>query len=91
MTKQGNIIVGVKQVAKDHFAWPGGYPLMVILSDGECLCAKCTEENLRLIVSATAKRDDAQWEAIGQDVNWEDEELICANCYKLIESAYGNS
>jgi hypothetical protein len=30
--------------------------------------------------------------AINNDyrVNWEDEELICDNCYKKIESAYGD-
>ena len=89
MTKQGHIIVGVKQVAKDHFAWPGGYPLMTVLADGECLCATCTEKELRLIVTATANPGtDTQWEAIGQEVNWEDDSLYCCHCDQTIEAAY---
>lgn len=88
MTKQGDLIVGVKQVAKDHFAWPGGYPLFLIMVDGECLCAKCTEKNIGLIVANTVSKLDKQWQAIGQEVNWEDESLSCANCNAMIEVAY---
>jgi len=89
MTKQGHIIVGVKQVATDHYAWPGGYPLFVVLHDGEELCAQCAEENLGLIVAATANPGtDSQWQAEGQAVNWEDESLFCAHCNQSIEVAY---
>ena len=88
MTKHGDLIVGIKQVAKDHFAWPGGYPLFLIMSDGECLCAKCTEQNIGLIVANTVSKEDGQWQAIAQDVNWEDESLSCANCNEPIEVAY---
>ena len=90
MTKQGTILVGVKQVARNGFAWPGGYPLMTVLQDGECLCAACTKENLGLIAYATAHPGvDPQWEAIGQEVNWENESLTCAHCEQSIASAYG--
>ena len=89
MTKQGHIIIGVKQVAKDHYAWPGGYPLFVVTHDGEELCAQCVEENLGLIVTATANvGTDQQWQAEEQGVNWEDESLFCAHCNRSIEVAY---
>lgn len=89
MTKQGQIIVGIKQVATHHYTGPGGYPLFVLMHDGEALCAQCAEENLGLIVAATANvGTDLQWEALGQDVNWEDESLFCAHCNQSIEVAY---
>ena len=90
MTKQGDLIIGVKQVAKDHFAWPGGYPLYLIMADGYCLCATCTEKNLGLIVSNTVSQLDEQWQAIAQAINWENENLYCAHCDELIEAAYSN-
>jgi hypothetical protein len=88
MTKQGDLIIGIKQVAKDHFAWPGGYPLFLIMADGEYLCATCTEKNLGLIVSNTVSQEDGQWQALAQVINWEDESLSCAHCNEPIEVAY---
>ena len=88
MTAQGELIKGVKQVARDHWAWPGGYPLMTIMQDGECLCAACTQDHLSLIVSAIVQKHDPQWEAIGMDVNWEDEHILCAHCNEPIACAY---
>lgn len=89
MTNRGRIIVGIKQVARDKYAWPGGYPLFTCLADGEVLCAECTKKELGLIVTATANPgQDRQWEAMGHAVNWESEDLYCAHCEELIESAY---
>lgn len=88
MTQQGDLIIGIKQVARDHYAWPGGYPLFLIMGDGECLCATCTEKNLGLIVGNTVSQLDREWQAIAQEVNWEDESLYCAHCNEPIEVAY---
>lgn len=68
------------------FAWPGGYPLYYIVADGGCLCSQCANENLRLLQDS----DDKQWYVIGYEIHYEDDNLRCDHCYKLIESAYGS-
>lgn len=30
------------------------------------------------------------WRIVAQDVNWEDQDMICVHCNKKIESAYGD-
>jgi hypothetical protein len=70
----------------EYVAWPGCYPLYYITADGGVLCPKCANDNFDL----TLDKDDPQWYIVDIGVNWEDEELICDNCYKKIESAYGD-
>ena len=70
------------------YAWPGGYPLVYILADGETLCPKCANgENGS--EASTDSDADAQWRIVGQDVHWEGEPETCAHCNTDIESAYG--
>jgi hypothetical protein len=89
MTKQGQIIVDVKNAAKNKYAWPGGYPLCVVMSDGEVICTTCAKDNLSTIAHSTAHHLRGDWQAIGVEVNWEDTSLYCAHCNNRIESAYG--
>ena len=71
------------------FAWPGGYPLYFIMSDGGALCFACGRKELRYILPAIASRANDGWRAIACDINYEDQECYCDNCSKQIESAYG--
>ncbi len=87
MTRRGQILVDIKRAVKDKFAWPGGYPLFIILADGESLCVNCGKENLGLIAIDT-QPFGGSWRALGIDINWEDSALRCVHCSKLIESAY---
>lgn len=66
------------------YAWPGGYPLYHICGDNGILCNKCANRNLKLTLG-----DDPQWQIIHSEINYEDNDLICDNCYSKIESAYG--
>lgn len=66
------------------YAWPGGYPIYHITKDNGILCSKCANENLKLTLG-----DDPQWLIIHSEINYEDTDLQCDNCYKQIESAYG--
>lgn len=75
--------------ALQGYAWPGGYPVFAITKDGGCLCSACTKDNLRQIVRDTHEDGNTGWEVDGSMVNWEDTELYCDHCGKLIESAYG--
>ena len=72
------------------FAWPGGYPHFAIMADGEPMCWKCFEDEKPRILSEILEPTDPQWHPDTVTINWEDEMLICSNCNKHIESAYGD-
>ena len=73
------------------YAWPGGYPVFFIAADGEALSFQAVQDNLALVKEATDNPgSDPQWEVVGYDVNWEDENMYCAHTNKKIECAYPN-
>lgn len=72
------------------YAWPGGYPCYFVTSDGESLSFEAAKDNLRLILDSIANRASDGWRIVGMSINWEDNDLICADTGKKIESAYGN-
>jgi hypothetical protein len=92
MKRTNQILDAVRYAARNRYAWPGGYPLVVVMSDGECLCTSCTRKQWRQIVrntlSSIRKGADVSWIAAGADVNWENPDLYCAHCGDRIESAY---
>ncbi len=75
----------------DSWAWPGGYPIFYITSDGAALCPDCVNKEIEQIdASVTAKENDG-WRVVAADINYEDGELTCDHCSKRIESAYAES
>lgn len=70
------------------YAWPGGYPLCYVTADNGTLCPRCCTDNKELIESAINSHDDDQWEIVTFEVNYEDPDLYCDNCYQKIECAY---
>jgi hypothetical protein len=83
-----DILSQVKDVARNKYAWPGGYPMHIVMSDGESLCADCAKSEFRLICQSTLSNIRDGWRAEGSDINWEDSDLYCAHCNNRIESAY---
>jgi hypothetical protein len=84
-----NFMVGIKRAIREEFAWPGGYPLYLVLGDGEPLCVECGRAEFELLARAHVTKDRSSgWYPIGPDINWEDPSLYCAHCNKRIESAY---
>lgn len=71
------------------YAWPGGYPVYLVMADGGALCPECLRSNLRLILRATHGHHATEWAAEGAVINWEDAALTCDNCGQRIEVAYG--
>lgn len=69
------------------YAWPGGYPIIYILADCECLCATCANGGNGS--DASEGNNDPQWDIIGAQVNWEGTALTCGHCMAILESAYG--
>ncbi len=78
-----------KAIHYGPYAWPGGYPLYFITSDGAALCFKCAKAERRNIISAIADNRSDGWKCEAVDVNWEDTDLYCDHCNQPIESAYG--
>lgn len=70
------------------YAWPGGYPRFFLMSDGECLSFEAAKENAGLIRDAIATQDRGGWQVVDCDVNWEDEDMVCAHTGKPIPCAY---
>ena len=70
------------------YAWPGGYPIVYIMEDGETLCPACANGE-----SGSEAHESAPplsgWRIVGADVHWEGEPETCAHCGARIESAYG--
>ena len=87
-TQPDSTIEKVKNFIRQPYAWPGGYPLFAVCSDGGCLCKTCATDNFELIAQSTIHLDRDGWQVAGIDVNWEDGELTCDNCGNRIESAY---
>ena len=80
----------VKDMARQKYAWPGGYTLVLLMSDGDCLCHDCLMANYRTIRKAQKEKDNSGWRPADVFIHWEGPELYCANCNKTIESEYGN-
>lgn len=76
------------EVARNPHAWPGGYPVFAVTSDGGALCPKCVRSEFREIAEACRKRLSNGWRIEASAINWEDPELFCDHCNKRIESAY---
>lgn len=75
---------------KGPYAWPGGYPLYFLMSDGESLSYIAAWENLKLIMQAIKDKDrQSGWLPVAVEVNWESSDLYCSHTGKPIPSAYG--
>lgn len=79
----------VKQAIRQPYAWPGGYPLYVVMADGEALSCDAARQEWRQIVFATLRGARDGWRALGAGINWEDTALYCAHTGERIPSAYG--
>jgi hypothetical protein len=76
-----------KHIARNPYAWPGGYPRFAITDDGGALCPKCCRAEFGLI--ARSLPGDG-WHVVAHDINYEDNSLYCDHCNNQIESAYGD-
>lgn len=70
------------------YAWPGGYQLYLLTSDGGALCFKCARKEARYIIPSIAGKCNDGWQCIACDVNYEDPGLFCDHCSELIPAAY---
>ena len=74
---------------RQPYVWPGGYQLHLRMADNQPICVRCAAINKPALLRAMAyPGTDDQWCPDSVDVNWADENLICAHCNTLIESVY---
>jgi hypothetical protein len=72
------------------YAWPGGYPLYFVTSDGAALSFDAAKQEKRNVIDSIVTRSNDGWRIVGMDINWEDQDLYCDHTGKRIESAYGD-
>lgn len=71
-----------------EFAWPGGYPMFMITSDGGALHYKCVRENLRSVLDSIRSKINDGWKVEAVEINYENADLYCDQCSQRIVSAY---
>jgi hypothetical protein len=90
---KNSTMAAVRDYIRQPYTWPGGYPKVLIMADGEPMCSQCARRDYKLISHATRHGlTQDQWTAIGVDIYWEGPPLQCCNwgdCQNVIESAYG--
>ena len=72
------------------YAWPGGYPLFFVMSDGGALSFAAAKAERRQLLEALRNNDNSGWRPVALEVNWEDADLICDHTGAKIESAYAD-
>ena len=72
------------------YAWPGGYPLFFITSDGAALSFDAVRQEIRQVIWSIRHGVNDGWRVVAVDVNWEDPDLTCEHTGKRIESAYAD-
>ena len=81
----------IKQALRDKYAWPGGYPLYIVMRDGEAMSIDAARKNYKLICAAYIAKDyRSPWYAFAPDINYEWSDLHCCYSGDRIESAYGD-
>lgn len=78
-----------KEYVRQPYAWPGCYPLALITADGCALCVDCVKKEWPLICAESFENTNNGFRIAGIDVNWENDELTCDHCGKVMQSAYG--
>lgn len=87
---RNQLLIEVREFIRQPYAWPGGYPKILILHDGATICAKCAKGEYRQISNETRHCLSGGWRAAAVGVHWEGAPVICEHCSAETESAYGD-
>ena len=72
-----------------QFAWPGGYHMFFVTSDGAALSFETVQAELSSVMWSIANDVDDGWRVDGCGINYEDTELRCCHSDNIIPAAYG--
>jgi hypothetical protein len=79
-----------RAVHNGPYAWPGGYPLYWVMSDGDACAFNVAKSERHNMLEALRDHDRSGWRPVALEINYEDSDLICAHTGIKIESAYGD-
>lgn len=79
----------IKEAIKAKYAFPGGYPLYIVMSDGAPMCIDCARKEFRRLATAWRENSRDGWRPVAADINYENQNCFCCHCNQQIESAYG--
>ena len=75
-------------VRREMYAWPGGYPLVLVMDDGAVLCPVCVASEYRQISQAHREKHGNGWKPMGlMIIEAEEDDVTCAHCDALIYEA----
>lgn len=79
---RSNALQALQYVAREPYAWPGGYETFVITSAGEMICPKCVRENYSQMYRDTVSRGkrDCGWTVAAADATCNCDEATCDHC-----------
>lgn len=67
-----------------------GYPLLLVMRDGGCLCHHCAKREFKLIIADTRDGWSTDWTAAGVESFFEGADVQCSHCNAVLTSAYGD-
>jgi len=71
-----------RRIAREQFAWPGGYELCAVMDDGGLVCSACVRANYRNIIHDTKHGWNTGWRVEGITSEAELENCSCDHCDK---------
>ena len=75
----------LKDAIRQHYAWPGGYEIYGITSDGALLCCDCMRKEYYQIAWSRRHECNDGWRVIALTLDCEfDDTESCAHCNKAI-------
>ena len=70
------------------YAWPSGYPMYFITSDGGALSFETVRKEWQCVCWSVRNRENDGWRVVAVDINHEDPDLYDDHTGERIESAY---
>ena len=71
-----------RYIARNQYAWPGGYELCGVTSDGALLCSNCVKEEYVTIHHSTKHAYNDGWQIVAIISEAELESVNCSHCNK---------
>lgn len=75
-------------IRQGPYAWPGGYPVYYITSDGTAISYDAVKAEYRLILQSVKDKSSDGWRVVAAEINYEDAELYCDHTGNRIPAAY---
>ena len=79
--------IQLRAALRNPYAWPGGYELFFITSDGALLCHDCVRKHYRSVSDSIRHNLSDGWRVVGITLDNElEQDESCAQCNKQIHS-----